>query len=251
MISVAIGDGFLMGPYLHLTARHPKGTNFKSATMRKSYLFLMQHMALTLPTSGSLTAQTANFSSGIVPATGEQVQTIKAANNFQQSFEVQLKFIRAANGTVGPVVILPGAGLNGTFADLNTAGTTFSSRNWKGASSTIAGSNMQDYFKRIACYVDGVRFETDNTANYDQSIFLGERQPNGTVKGKDVNLSEFRMVTGNTYANTAKFSNGAENLVITPDLYMEMSDLAVSSYFSIYLRIVAKQKVQEMSAVMY
>lgn len=207
-------------------------------------------MPLTLPAATTAMASSAAQSNlqALIPSTGGSLQTVALANAFQQTQEVELRFTRAANGTLGKVVIFKGAGLYGKFADFNTTGTAFSSPDWTG---TNAADNMMDYFSKVGMYADGIRFDTDNVANYNESITFGERMPNGTIRGKKVNLSKYRQATGNTYANTADFTDNAKYLVIWAGLYAEMSNLALGSFFSIFLNIPGYDKSINVAEVQY
>ena len=202
---------------------------------------------LNIPIGASLSgANNAATQTAALTNNGALVGIQQGSNDFKNGTEIAISIIRSGGATPGIVKILNGAGDPGTFAASNTTGTSFNSPDWsRGADA------FRDYCSRVGLMVSGVRFETDNVANWSRSITMGDNMPNQTTKYKKWQLNKYRQATGNTYANTATVNDGTENFYIYSCFFMNMDDLALGSTFTIYLNVIGYDKLVSAQEVSY
>lgn len=189
-------------------------------------------------TPGNTTVSAPTSATGVAynPATGNSVISQELTNNFSGTNEVHVAFtadnVNAA--AASKVYIKPGRGViaNATLP----AGVTMSA----GDFATYA--DFVDFINNVPQHVKYIRMQTDNTANYSKQLTFVNNTPNlQSTRPKNVQLSLYRVSTGNGYDDTLTVDNrkgdNAGDFLMIPQLNIIFDSLLKNSTVNIWFGV--------------
>ena len=159
-------------------------------------------------------------------------EVVLAKNNFGSNNEMTVKFEAAANAAA-KVTVYPAPGPGIAAQATAPANTTYS-----GDHSSLA--DLAAYLTANKLQVEYMRIQTSNTANFSNTIELGEIKPNRKNESiQTLDLSEFRESTGNGFADTLTIPKEKLNggFIIGGASYVKFNDLLQSSWVKVVFGI--------------
>jgi|GEM_PF-6590265 len=177
---------------------------------------------------------------------GSTVQTVDTFNNLSSTNEVTATFTAdnqsgTAAGT--DVYILPGVGV-GANKTLGT-GITYSG-------DFASYADFIDYFTHVPMLISYIRVQTSNTANYSSRLTIQENKPNlRSPQYKDLQMTNYRISTGNGYSDTLTITNDIKGTTIWPNFSMVFKGLLKNSSISFYIGISSWARTYAMSGVSF
>lgn len=162
-------------------------------------------------------------------------QTALVQNQFTNTNQMRARFtVNNANETgaqIANVYLIPGVG-NAAARSLNAAVT------YSGDFGTFA--EFLAYMDANKLMITEIRFQTDNTANFSETLILGTRRPNNqNPSERQINLVDFRKSTGNGYADDLTIPSTALNdgVLIDARTYFRFSNIVKNSTLTMYLTV--------------
>lgn len=170
-------------------------------------------------------------------------QSFKAENNFGSSNEMSIKFTAGTGSGTVNVFPAPGAG---SAANATLPGNV----TYTGDFATYA--DLVDYLKTNKLAISYIRLQTNNTANFSNTMELGEVKPNRQNNAIQVlDLSEFRESTGNGFADTLTIpaSKLGGGIVLRAATYAKFIGLLEASYIKVIFGVVAWDSKVELKPI--
>lgn len=161
-------------------------------------------------------------------------EVVLAKNNFGSNNEMTVKFEAAANAAA-KVTVYPAPGPGIAAQATAPTNTTYT-----GDHATLV--DLAAYLTANKLKVEYIRIQSNNTANFSNTMELGEIKPNRKNEAiQTLDLSEFRESTGNGFADTLTIPKEKLNggFVIGGASYVKFNDLLQSSWVKVVFGITA------------